>query len=139
MVQNLRYLLTPIVLVTLLWTSTFLHDFCEDALETVHETGHHLDMEFLYALIFKAEDFFTASSSACSALICFKYRLPLSETFRRYSASWLILPIAPREAILAALAFCLRSSGFNDIHTDGRVVISVGHINFLLSSLMKHV
>ena len=42
MVQNLRYLLTPIVLVTLLWTSTFLHDFCEDFLATIHESGNHV-------------------------------------------------------------------------------------------------
>lgn len=32
MAQYLRYLLTPIILVTLLWSSTFLHDFCEDVL-----------------------------------------------------------------------------------------------------------
>lgn len=51
MVQNLRYLLTPIVLVTLLWTSTFLHDFCEDALETVHETGHHYHGHHAHSLI----------------------------------------------------------------------------------------
>lgn len=41
MVQNSRLLLTPIVLVTLLWTSTFLHDFCEDVAAQVHERSHH--------------------------------------------------------------------------------------------------
>ncbi len=41
MVQYLRYLLTPVVLVTLLWTSTFLHDFCEDVLPPVHENTHN--------------------------------------------------------------------------------------------------
>lgn len=41
MVHYLRYLLTPVVLVTLLWTSTFLHDFCEVVLATAHDTGHH--------------------------------------------------------------------------------------------------
>ena len=72
MPQYLRYLLTPVVLVTLLWTSTFLHDFCEDVLTTahhtghhnqVHETGHHHGHHAAHSLI--AQSYETLSSFGC--------------------------------------------------------------------------